>query len=339
MSNADTRRAGDVSPPVRQAGLRFDAAGTSLHACNTYRGTFVPRSPNSVRSGMTLIELLVVIGIVALLAGMAITFLPALSSTNRGAQGASQLQGWLQTAKVMAARDRKPRGLRIIPDASGLVATRCQFVLAPEVFAMGQVYTPDPSNLSLVAFQFAPTSTPVLTSEVQIDDILEVYGGGAPHRITGVSTSTISLAPTSPLPYAIPQSGLTSGGSPNYKITRMPRIADEQELELPKNIVINLRTNDASITNRPLPRNFVNGQQVFDITFGPRGDLQEFVGGAYLYVHEWDPTKPLDACMRNGSPTIVTVNAQTGRIASYPADITLGTGPFGFRDIYALCKQ
>ena len=68
------------------------------------------------RPAFTLIELMVVIGIIIILATLAVLFLPNLDRNKGVPNGVTQLHGWINLAKMQAIRDGAARGVRLIPD-------------------------------------------------------------------------------------------------------------------------------------------------------------------------------------------------------------------------------
>jgi prepilin-type N-terminal cleavage/methylation domain-containing protein len=86
------------------------------------------------RSAFTLIELIVVIGIVVVLATLAVTFLPNLDSHKGVPNGISQLHGWVHLSRMQAMRDGTARGVRLIDDGGGRV-TSMQYIEQPEPVA------------------------------------------------------------------------------------------------------------------------------------------------------------------------------------------------------------
>lgn len=75
------------------------------------------------RPGFTLVELLIVIGIIVLIAGLAVLFLPNLDKDKGVPNAVTQVQGWLNVGKQQAIRDHRPYGLRLIHDGNGLCST------------------------------------------------------------------------------------------------------------------------------------------------------------------------------------------------------------------------
>jgi prepilin-type N-terminal cleavage/methylation domain-containing protein len=67
------------------------------------------------RRGFTLIELLVVIGIMLVLASLALFISPRVAEDQRTVRGADLISGWLLVSKQRAIRDQAPRGIRLVP--------------------------------------------------------------------------------------------------------------------------------------------------------------------------------------------------------------------------------
>ncbi|QVL30773.1 type II secretion system protein [Telmatocola sphagniphila] len=85
--------------------------------------------------GFTLVELLVVLGIMVLLATLAILVVP--SSDNRAAaRAADQVQGWIFGAKNRAVRDQSVRGVRLMINdpTNPTLVTELQYLEQPEVY-------------------------------------------------------------------------------------------------------------------------------------------------------------------------------------------------------------
>jgi prepilin-type N-terminal cleavage/methylation domain-containing protein len=74
------------------------------------------------RRGFTLVELLVVIAIIVGLMAMVALAAPRFAERQGPSRGAMQLQSWLNLSRQMAIRDQRPRGLRILPPATGGVS-------------------------------------------------------------------------------------------------------------------------------------------------------------------------------------------------------------------------
>src|SRR5437868_2093965 len=80
------------------------------------------------RHGFTLVELLVVMGLLLVLAALAVMIIPSISNDQRATQGATQLQQWLEIAKQRAMRDRAPRGIRLVPGSIAGQITELEYI-------------------------------------------------------------------------------------------------------------------------------------------------------------------------------------------------------------------
>jgi prepilin-type N-terminal cleavage/methylation domain-containing protein len=96
------------------------------------------------RAGFTLVELLVVITLMLVLAGLAVLIIPSITSGQQATNGAAQLQQWLEIAKQRAARDRRPRGLRLLPGSSNpAFVTDLVFLVEADDYYLGAVSVTD----------------------------------------------------------------------------------------------------------------------------------------------------------------------------------------------------
>src|SRR5262245_9306356 len=163
------------------------------------------------RPAFTLIELMVVIFIVIVLATLALTLGSRLADNQRTSRGADQLQGWLLIAKQRAYRDKLPRGLRILPPASGAFANQFVYIERPDDFfgGMSRVeFTASPPapvagttivRLFNVDAAMNPSPLDVVTNgTVQAGDYFEyLQSPGSVHRI-----DQVLLAPSPQMPFA-----------------------------------------------------------------------------------------------------------------------------------------
>lgn len=268
------------------------------------------------RRGFTLIEMLVVIAIIGVLAGLVVFAFPSFTSKKRAGNGASQLQGWLFQAKMRAFRDGAGRGLRLYRDTTDInKVLQCQYVEVPDDFTGGNIYT-DPANppnvviLSGVDIQqgYGADTTMWL---IQGGDILEIQGGGLPHRIVpggiadlGGYTYRITLqsAVATPLP---------APGTPHYRVMGSPRPVGEA-FNFPDDVAIDLATNVTYGNSLP------NGPGYVDMIFGPSGKLIS-PGVTSDFVALWvrDVTQPT---VFEGNPALIAVHVRSGLVAgSRPA--------------------
>ncbi len=220
------------------------------------------RDPKN-RPAFTLIELIVVITLIALLAGIAAAFLPAIGDASRQATAGGMLQQWILIAKQKALRDQVPYGIRLLPymdpatkqmvgyeDYTGqsrLTAPgQCRqirfieqpddFAVSPSTFPTTTVATPPgtyPSislswdGINLVISNF------LLSTRFQRTDFppysppmyLEVAGNGLVYQISGFSDQDPKNPGKTLLFLASPQSSKPSAPFSNVKNFRLIRPA------------------------------------------------------------------------------------------------------------------
>src|SRR5262245_46582611 len=168
------------------------------------------------RPAFTLVELLVVIGIIGVLAGLGIYFIPSFQTSERAARGAANLQSSLNSARLRAIRDRAQRGLRILFDPATGLASKCQYLEQADDLGSGNYWDsknsvwlklelhPSPDgqlNKVLIkdsagnsAFDFGPNFA--LDPTVQAGDYLELDGVALPRCIVGSDRSDPKNFPT-----------------------------------------------------------------------------------------------------------------------------------------------
>jgi len=86
------------------------------------------------RAGFTLVELLIVMGIIVLVASLAVLFLPNLDRNKGVPNAVTQVQGWFNLSRQSALRDHNPRGIRLIHDGTGK-CTQLVYIEQPEPVA------------------------------------------------------------------------------------------------------------------------------------------------------------------------------------------------------------
>ncbi len=161
---------------------------------------------------------------------------------------------------------------------------------------------------------------------VQPGDYLELNGGGLLHRITGVSSGSITLAST-----------VSGPATTNYRIIRQPQpLAGQPSLQLPADVAIDVTSGTSglltlsTITTTPptLPVNPAGTG--YDILFSPSGAVitRGTVGDRIiLWVRDTNQTDP-----KQGGTILLSINVRTGLIASVPVDTTSG-------DPYSLARD
>ncbi|MCI0743545.1 MAG: prepilin-type N-terminal cleavage/methylation domain-containing protein [Gemmataceae bacterium] len=316
------------------------------------------------RSGITLIELLVVIGLIALLAALSVAFIPAIGDSARASRGGQFVQGWLLTARQRALRDRVPYGVRLLVEPGNPYLVRqCQYLEVPEDFA------PTPtSQVTIEKHQTPPgdqaenriakvSGIPLTNSSpdrvdwlVQEGDYLQILGGGLMRRIdvwTNIPNTTND--PIAKLMIAQKVGVLAVGidtylwlGSPlpsfqqtkDFRITRQPRVVGEELLQLPDDVAIDVKTNDATAPYgfySPAPPRNADGS--IDIIFAPSGQVIS-PGVLTDSINLWVRDTSNDATPTNlpfdGEPTLIAVYVRTGFVAAHPPDPPPAADPYRF---------
>lgn len=303
------------------------------------------------RPAFTLIEILVVLALIGVLAGLAIYFVPSFQTSERAARGGSNVQGWLQAARQRAIRDKAPRGIRLLYDATLDGWNRAQYLEQPDDLGGGSYYDtvtttflnlqlrPPPDNSAnkvwvtnnngTPAFNFGPKVNGRLSGQdgvnftaddppAQVGDYLEIDGVGLSHYIMDSARSDPIGAPTRfdmlVLAFDLPQR-LTTNAS-NFRIMRRPRAVGDEIFDLPKTIYIDRAVHNGYASTL----NFLEGYGAgdLDIMFSPTGAVMP---GGYtkqhivLWVRSTDYANALE-----GEPTLVVIYINSGLVAAYPAN-------------------
>src|SRR5882724_4528293 len=102
-------------------------------------------------AGFTLVELLVAIGLLLVLATLAVLIIPTINNNQQATQAGTQVQQTLEIAKQSAMRDRAPRGLRLIPSSGGSFQVIDLIMLEqPPDLYLGTVPVPDNAPYAVV---------------------------------------------------------------------------------------------------------------------------------------------------------------------------------------------
>jgi len=313
------------------------------------------------RAGFTLVELLVAMGIIVLLTGLLVAMLPSLASQTAEANGAANLQGWLNVARQKAIRNQSPFGLRLfIPDVTTMYVTNCQYIEQPDDFASGS--TPNGGGAPVAQVQVTTATTLVANDTinfapaiaggqnvdltggfgigsdpslwpVQLGDFVEINSSGLMHRITAIPTPIqLVLATGTPNPIGT--------GTTNWRILRAPRPIGEEQLALPTGVIVDLSAATSGYGFVPPLFSLTNNGVVVggyaDVLFSPSGSVitpgapqQAFTA---LWVRQPDtspngnPNNPFA-----GTPTVIAVFQGTGLVAAYPP---VSTAPSPYVDIH-----
>ena len=279
------------------------------------------------RRAFTLIEMLVAIGIIVVLATLAVAVIPRLASQSRPRDGALQLQGWLALARQTPQRDQVAGGVRLIVDSDGYIRTG-MYLSRPDNF-VGQggaasfdastqwiPGNPTPAPFSQRIFLQGADITGGLTNPqfwpIQPGNFIRIHDGQAwvikPEGYDPIAQRS-SVLLQNPLadfvvqPPTPPKIKLPFDPTPDWAIDRaVAPVPGEPLLQLPKDVVINPAKCLPPITTPTL-----------DIVFaknGDKGDGQRLI----LWIQDvplgTDP--PLDQ--------LLIVIFPDGRVGSCPVD-------------------
>jgi prepilin-type N-terminal cleavage/methylation domain-containing protein len=269
--------------------------------CNPKSETRNPK----LRPGFTLVELLVAIGIIMVLAALALAFLPK-REVRLAIQGADQLQTYIASAKSRALRDKAPRGIRLIQSPQGGFR-EFQYIEVPEPYAPNAFVTVPPgSNVANVRWDLSGGS-------VQYGDMLEFTTGQASiHRVTAVGGYNPANGITQVTLASVPPNAATSFFvTTSYRFVRQPRpLLGETALQLPTTVFVSPdSTMGGQSLNIPQAYDFpVSGN--WDIIFSSSGEVINAIGGRIvLWVQDDNNVS---------QPTLLTIYTYTGGCASHP---------------------
>jgi prepilin-type N-terminal cleavage/methylation domain-containing protein len=297
------------------------------------------------RPGFTLVEMVVVIAIILVVIAIGAAFLPGIQGNQKVQTGVDRLSQWLLIAKQRAKHDGQPTGLLFLVDPNTKLASQCVYVQRPDVLSgdpsTGKTcYTPpanpptNPQTYPLsktviftggVDFVGADTANP-LNYLVQPGDYLELYGGGGVHLIASATTNTITLATDQvSIPSTLVNGNLS--GTANYRIIRQPRrVAGEDVLTLPQDVIVNFAALNPQPASNPTPpaTYSLNVPTNFLVLFSPSGGVlpqpgQSASGKILLWVQDVNVPNPTPTSPAvQGNPSLVSIQVRTGFIGSYP---------------------
>jgi prepilin-type N-terminal cleavage/methylation domain-containing protein len=281
-------------------------------------GSRAPLAHNKRRRGFTLIELLVVIGIVLVLAAIAVFVLPSLMGNQRGSEGASQLQGWLLIAKQRALRDQAPRGIRLNIQQNGQFVTDLQYIEQPPDFGGGQISSVSGTTVNFTGVDFygGNGSTTSAKWPVQVGDYLEMKGGGPLYQITGINSQNNNNVGDQ---LAFGVQPVQVNATSQYRIIRAPRpLAGEDALSLPQDVAIDLALSR-------LGSNAISYTTTYslDILFSRTGTV---VGQAAQYDKVIFWVRDITLGAGEGDQSLITIYSRTNGLASHPANFDANVG-------------
>jgi prepilin-type N-terminal cleavage/methylation domain-containing protein len=292
------------------------------------------------RPGFTLVELLVVMGLILVLASLALMIIPSISSEQRATQGATQLQQWLESSKQRALRDRAPRGLRLVPGSTFRQVTDVQFLEQAPDYHLGTAKATI-NGRSTTFYSRAKTTglSPFVTFDMFDPTNPTVLGANAPPIPLGVDDPNGSGADFPVLPgdsielggqiYRITSAARRNVPNPggylqlastppamatiNYRIIRRARPVGDEPMTLPQNIIIDL--------NRGLgyDLSYDPFTGAYDIMFAPDGRVVGMYAGLdkiILWVRDATVADNLN------DPTLVVIYPRTGQIVAHPVDLS-----------------
>jgi prepilin-type N-terminal cleavage/methylation domain-containing protein len=284
---------------------------------------------SSARKAFTLMEMLLVLGVIALLAVIALPISLRVVKSQNVTQAVTQLQGALSQAKSRAMLDKHSHGIRFLwKDISdpyeGLWYDSTQFDKVEKVedigsFAEGWVFTPDPKQPDILQVVQAHHIHD-WWSRIHPGDLLELNGGGQLYPLHGwlnpnypsLNPQLLRLArPLAPTDIISPQSFPPGARPSNYRIYRRPRrIPGEKTEHLPANVVIDVQK------SLGLPWFSWYQYAIHPILFSPSGRV---IGPAA--VHDMICLWVQDTSEGNEqNRALVVIYTRTGMIASYPVD-------------------
>lgn len=303
------------------------------------------------RSGFTLLELLVVIGVILVLATLALFIAPRLNDDQRIVRGSDLIQGWMLIQKQRAHRDQVPRGIRLVPNADNpRFVSEMHYIEQPEDWKGGSLQVPSPfvPGDPPIPLGAPPLATAFIANKDLVNEgvvsagdylVLDSYETVPlnSHRIFQAQYLPANGSRPAGTRFILgaadgtafrPVAGPIGPGETNFRIVRQPRVmVGEQPLQLPRECVIDLAGN---MTFPPLTTDGGNtwlpGQSL-DIIFGSRGQVigDNAIGGKIILRMRGvgaDGMRPSN----QGDQLLITIHTRTGLITSHPVNLD---PPFG----------
>jgi prepilin-type N-terminal cleavage/methylation domain-containing protein len=294
------------------------------------------------RPGFTLIEMLVVLGIILVLATLAVVFYPKLQDSNQMIRGSDLVVQALSSARQRAKRDGLPTGIRFEVDPATKYITQFEYIQQPDNYTFGACLgtyfkpttppggpTPMPAFVCFGGVDFKGSAAGLGVSDqatIMPGDYLEVFGGGGLFLVkTVLPLGTLPGAPGNGWLEINNMSQLISPTT-NYRIIRQPRkLTGEDPITLPRNLVLDtnlISSNNAIPVRLPPPSGLgIPTTGFYEILFSPSGSvIGKGTGGDKIILWLHDLTQPtLEAPDPfAGSPVLISVQVRTGFIAANP---------------------
>lgn len=320
------------------------------------------------RGGFTLVELLVAVGIIIVLAGLALMVANSgIIGNVRTTGGSDRIAGWLMQARARAQRTGTPQGLRLgPPDANGfireaiLIEVPDPYTMPAGNYLMIEHVRPMMGAETRKVYVVGPNAGDVVTN-VAVGDTLSIPSTATIHRVTGIGATTnitigmqmfLAVEISVQAPALLPDLGAAAltvapmTPTPTYSTTtfgfvRQARpVFGEPLLAVTEGLAI-----DAN--NCQLQLNTITNER--DIVFSPNGEIQNAggVGRVVLWVRNplaltTNPRAGTDdrtTYESAGEMTLITVYTRTGAVAIHPVNLPAGPGPNMGHDPYAYTKD
>jgi prepilin-type N-terminal cleavage/methylation domain-containing protein len=316
------------------------------------------------RGGFTLVELLVAVGIILVLAGLALLVANSgIVGNVRTSSGSDRIGGWLMQAREKAKRDNAPRGIRFLVGAGGFVR-EAELIEVPEPYVMPAGYVLMIENSPSRHIYIVPTAggnaLTELTANVAIGDTLSIPSTGTIHRIQTIQAATVTIGgnPVAAAEIVPVQSPLIPDlaaaaspvvltptySTPKFGFIRQPRPTfGEPPLLLPDTVVIDPAL--CQITPNPITGG------TLDVIFGPNGEVYNAGGLGRVVLWTRNPEafagNPVTANGGGDRPSyeqagemrLIVVYTKTGAVAVQPPALPPGPGPNPGFDPYTTTRD